>query len=844
MDPRSNPTPQPPGNENHQDCEHDTIAQRPTHISAGTRKSPPPQDADLANKNPTPGAQPPEEIGRGKLREPHRVAAGMLALTESLRFTIRETGLTRGIGDWLKVNKKDGFDCQSCAWPSPDDHRHVFEFCENGVKALTSEATKKKITPDFFREHSIADLQTQSDNWLELQGRLVHPMVKLPGGTHYEAIEWDQAFALMAEELNALPTPNAAAFYTSGRTSNEAAFLYQLFARQFGTNNLPDCSNMCHESSGAALNESIGIGKGCVTLEDFEKADGIFILGQNPGTNHPRMMTVLERAKQNGAKIVAINPMPEPGLMEVVNPNPQEYRNPLKFAAKIVFNKGTPLSDLWLPIRLNGDMATMRGIMKEMLTEEERAPGSVFDRAFIEQHTAGFEPFVRHLRDTPWDDIIEGCGLTRDQIREAARIALGCKRIICCWAMGLTQHKNAVATIQEVMNFLLLGGHVGRPGAGPCPVRGHSNVQGDRTMGIWERMNDTFMEKLGREFQFTPPREHGTDTVETIKQMHEGKIRFFLGMGGNFLAASPDTEYTAKAMQKCRLTAHVSTKLNRSHLITGEIALILPCLGRSETDEQGSGQQFVTVEDSMGIINPSRGHAQPASEYLQSEPAIVGRLAEATLGSRSTVDWKGLVANYDRIRDHIEQVIPGFEDFNNRIRTDVFYLPNDARDRRQFHTPTGKATFIISELTPVRTGAGQYLMMTIRSHDQFNTTIYGLNDRYRGVYNGRRVVFMNSDDVEKAGLQQGQLVDLTSHYEGEERVARHFQVAPCKIARGCTATYFPEANVLVPINSTADRSNTPTSKSLVISIKPSPDAAAAVDNLLRDAKVGSHQDVK
>jgi molybdopterin-dependent oxidoreductase alpha subunit len=840
MDPRSNPTPQRPGDENHRNCEQDTIAQRPTHIGAGTRRSPPHRDAHLAKENPTPGAQPPEEIERAKLREPHRVAAGMLALEESLRFTFRETGFTRGIGDWLKVNKKDGFDCQSCAWPSPDDHRHVFEFCENGVKALTSEATKKKITPDFFRQHSIADLQKQSDHWLELQGRLTHPMVKPAGGTHYEPIGWDEAFALMARELNALPTPNGAAFYTSGRTSNEAAFLYQLFARQFGTNNLPDCSNMCHESSGAALNESIGIGKGCVTLEDFEKADGIFILGQNPGTNHPRMMTVLERAKHNGAKIVAINPMPEPGLMSVVNPNPQEYRNPLKFAAKMLFNKGTPLSDLWLPIRLNGDMATMRGIMKEMLAEEERAPGSVFDHPFIEQYTVGFEPFVTHLRDTPWDDIIEGSGLTRDQIHEAARIGMGCKRIICCWAMGLTQHKNAVATIQEIMNFLLLGGHIGRPGAGPCPVRGHSNVQGDRTMGIWERMNDTFMEKLGREFQFTPPRVHGTDTVETIKHMHEGKIRFFLGMGGNFLAASPDTEYTAKALQKCRLTAHVSTKLNRSHLITGEIALILPCLGRSETDEQGSGEQFVTVEDSMGIISPSRGHAQPASEHLQSEPAIVGRLAEATLGGRSTVDWKSLVANYDRIRDHIDHVIPGFEDFNDRIRTNVFYLPNDARDRRQFNTPTGKATFIISELTPVQTGAGQYLMMTIRSHDQFNTTIYGLNDRYRGVYNGRRVVFMNSDDVKAAGLQQGQLVDLTSHYEGEERVARHFMVAPFEIARGCTATYFPEANVLVPINSTADRSNTPTSKSLVISIKPSSDGAAAVDNILHDARAASH----
>jgi len=839
IDTSANLTAPDSGKGNHPNCEYDTIAQRPTSIGAGTPTTPPHPNAHLAQADPTPGAQPPEERDRAKLREPHRVAAGMTALTESLRFTIRETGLTRGLTDWLKVNKKNGFDCQSCAWPSPDDHRHVFEFCENGVKALTSEATIKKITPDFFGEHSIADLQKQSDNWFELQGRLVHPMVKRAGATHYEAIEWDEAFALMGRELNALPTPNGAAFYTSGRTSNEAAFLYQLFARQFGTNNLPDCSNMCHESSGAALNETIGIGKGCVTLDDFEKTDCIFILGQNPGTNHPRMLTFLERAKKNGARIVAINPMPEPGLMEVVNPNPQEYRNPLKFAAKMLFNKGTPISDLWLPVKLNGDMAVMRGIMKEMLAEEDRNPGSIFDRAFIEQYTVGFEPFVSHLRTTSWEDIIESSGLTRDQIAKAAKIAMESKRIISCWAMGLTQHKNAVATIQEVMNFHLLGGHIGRPGAGPCPVRGHSNVQGDRTMGIWERMNDTFMEKLGREFQFTPPKEHGTDAVETIKQIHDGKIRFFFGMGGNFLAATPDTEYTAKALKKCRVTAHVSTKLNRSHLITGEIALVLPCLGRSEVDEQETGEQFVTVEDSMGIINPSRGHAQPASDHLQSEPAIVGYLAEATLGSRSTVDWKGLVANYDRIRDHIEHVIPGFEDFNDRIRGNVFYLPNDPRDKRQFDTPTGKATFIVSELTQHKLQPGQYLMMTIRSHDQFNTTIYGLNDRYRGIYNGRRVVFMNTDDVGAAGLQQGQLVDLTSHYQGEERVARHFMVAPYEIPRGCTATYFPEGNVLVPINSTADRSNTPVSKSVVISVKPSSDPGGAIDELLRNARAAA-----
>ena len=787
------------------------------------------------SKDRTPGAQPPEEQAQVKLRAPDRVAAGMHALAETLKFTARETGFARAISDWLKINKKDGFDCQSCAWPNPDRDRHVFEFCENGVKALTSEATKKQIGPEFFRKHSIADLQEQTDHWLELQGRLVHPMVKREGASHYQPIDWNDAFELMARELNALPTPNAATFYTSGRTSNEAAFLYQLFARQFGTNNLPDCSNMCHESSGVALKESIGIGKGCVRLEDFEWTDAIFIIGQNPGTNHPRMLTTLERAKKSGATIVAINPIRETGLISVVNPNPQEYRNPLKFAAKMLLNRGTPLADLWLPVRINGDMAAMRGIMKEMLEEEDRRPGAALDRQFIDQYTTGFEEFAAHVCATPWDQILEISALTREQIRTAAEIAMRAKRIICCWAMGLTQHKNAVATIQEVMNFLLLGGNIGKRGAGPCPIRGHSNVQGDRTMGIWERMTDAFRDKLGREFQFSPPRGHGTNTVETIKKMHEGEIQFFFAMGGNFLAAPPDTEYTAKALQKCRVTAHVSTKLNRAHLITGEIALILPCLGRSEIDRQESGEQFVTVEDSMGIINPSRGHAEPASQHLLSEPAIVAGLAKATLGSRSTVGWDGLVANYDRIRDRIERVVPGFENFNARIRKDVFYLPNDARDRRKFNNPEGKAKFSISQLTPPNLAPDQYLMTTVRSHDQFNTTIYGLNDRYRGVYNGRRVIFMNGDDIKAAGLRQGQLVDLTSYYRDETRTACHFMVAPMEIARRCTATYFPEANVLVSINNSADRSNTPVSKSLVISIAPSPDTAAAVNRILREA---------
>lgn len=820
--------------QNHPVHELDTTAQNPPMLGTGPKKTPCAVDAHRHHEVPTPGALTPEETAGTHQDKRYAVAAGLPAIYQTLRFAVKEAGLLRGTAALLKVNQKTGFDCQSCAWPSPDHHRNMAEFCENGAKAVVDEATMLKLTPEFFRQHSIADLQKRSDFWLGQQGRITQPMVKRAGASHYEPIAWDDAFRLMAHELNSLPSPDAAAFYTSGRTSNEAAFLYQLFVRQFGTNNLPDCSNMCHEASGEALSESIGIGKGCVKLDDIENTDAIFIIGQNPGTNHPRMLTSLQLAKRErgdhpGAKIVSINPLPEVGSMRFKNP--QDLKSLLRMSG-VLFGEGATLSDLWLPVRINGDVAVMKGIMKEMLSEEEQRPGTVFDLEFIQRHTVGYEELIADLHDTTWDDILFSSGLSRPQIRQAAEIAMGANRIICTWAMGLTQHKNAVDTIQTVMNFLLLRGNIGRQGAGPCPVRGHSNVQGDRTMGIWERMNDHFMEKLAEEFHFTPPHEHGTDTVETIKQMHEGKIKVFIAMGGNFLSATPDTEFTAHALQQCRLTAHVATKLNRSHLITGEVALLLPCLGRSEIDRQASGEQFVTVEDSMGIINSSRGSRTPPDEQLRSEPAIVAGLARATLGTRTTVDWEGLVGDYARIRDHIEHVIPGFENFNERIAKDVFYLPNDARDHREFHNGIGKARFMVHPVPRNEVPAGRYIMMTIRSHDQFNTHIYGLDDRYRGIYNGRRVVFMNEEDIKEAGLQQGQLVDLTSHFgDDEQRCARHFLVAPYQIPRGCTATYFPETNVLVPVNSVADRCNTPTSKFVIISIVPSVDVTAGVEAL-------------
>ena len=757
-------------------------------------------------------ARTPIDVDRLSVTAPATAAAGLPAVLATLRHAFRDTGLWRGAKVLSSINQRDGFDCQSCAWPNPEQ-RHLAEFCENGAKAALDEATTRRVDESFFAKHSLAELSKQSDFWLGQQGRLTQPMLKKEGASHYEPVTWNDAFQLIAGQLGMLSTPDEAVFYTSGRTSNEAAFLYQLFVRKLGTNNLPDCSNMCHESSGSALVDSIGVGKGTVTLEDFDRAELIFILGQNPGTNHPRMLSALQSAKRRGCQIVNINPLPEAGTTRFKNP-----QEPFNLLAG-----GTRLADLFLQVRIGGDMALLKGIMKELLATE-REVGGAFDHAFIAAHTTGYAQLVESLDATEWQDIERESGVTQHALRQAAELVLRSKSMICCWAMGLTQHKHAVATIQEVVNLLLLRGNIARPGAGVCPVRGHSNVQGDRTMGIWEKPPAEFLDSLERRFG-SVPRHVGLDVVDSIRAMHQGRVRVFVALGGNFLSATPDTDLTAAALSRCALTVQVSTKLNRAHLVTGQTALILPCLGRSEKDLTSHGEQFVTVEDSMGIVSASRGKLEPASPELRSEPAIVAGLAqavqrafgEAGRPSDRPLDWLALADDYDLVRDHIEAVIPGFTDFNRRIRKGPFALPNAAREG-VFRTVSGKANFVAHSLPTSQLEAGELVMMTIRTHDQFNTTIYGLDDRYRGVYGGRRVILMHADDMAERGLTQGDKVDVTSHFRGTHRVAPAFTALLFNLPRGCTAMYFPEANVLVPVDSVAERSNTPTSKYVRITV--------------------------
>ena len=777
-----------------------------------------PDPADRgARRDPRRGvhARPPLEADPPALSAPKTVAAGLPAVLSTAQHILAEMGPLRGLSALSRLNQTRGFDCPGCAWPDPDHQRSPAEFCENGAKAVAEEATMRRVDRALFERWTVQELSAHSDLWLGKQGRLSEPMMLHAGEDRYRPISWEGAFAHIAAALKALPSPDGAVFYTSGRTSNEAAFLYQLFVRLFGTNNLPDCSNMCHESSGVALTEALGVGKGTVLLSDFEQAEVILVLGQNPGTNHPRMLTSLERAKANGCTIVSINPLPEAGLSRVKNP--QDFMNPRK-AVGTLLGEGTPLADLHLPVRPGGDIALLKGIMKALLQLEDAAPGTVLDHAFIAEHGHGFEPFAADLRIESWDRIERQGGVERIDLERVAELLAASERIIACWAMGLTQHRDAVAGIQEVVNLLLLRGAIGRPGAGVCPVRGHSNVQGDRTMGIWERPGDAFLDRLGAAVGFEPPRAHGYDTVAAIHAMQRGEVGVFFAMGGNFLSATPDTDYTAEALSRCKLTVQVSTKLNRSHLVCGEEAIILPCLGRSERDVQGGVAQFVSVENSFGIVHGSQGHLRPASPQLRSEPAIVAGLAEAVFGGESPVDWRWLLGDYGRIRELIARVVPGTEDYNRRVlAAGGFTLPNGARERR-FDTASGKAHFSVHPIPDLDPGPGRYLLMTIRSHDQYNTTIYGLDDRYRGVSGGRRVVLMNEGDMARHGLEPGEAVDLSSHFAGEVRRAERFFVVPYPIPRGCLASYFPEANVLVPIGQVAAKSGTPVSKSLVVEI--------------------------
>lgn len=751
-------------------------------------------------------------------------AGGWGALRSVARHLGEQKIAISGARTLLRANQPDGFDCPGCAWPDRE-HTSTFEFCENGAKAVAAEATKFRAGPALFAQYTVTQLTGYSDHWLEQQGRLTTPMRYDAATDHYLPVSWDDAFALVARHLNALPSPDNAIFYTSGRTSNEAAFLYQLFVREYGTNNFPDCSNMCHESSGTALKPQIGVGKGTVSLQDFELADGIFIFGQNPGTNHPRMLGELRDAARRGAKIVAFNPLRERGLERFADP---------KDTLEMATNGATAIASDYFQLRIGGDLAAVKGMIRHVLERALEVTGAggatLLDQAFIAGHTTGFDAFAADVLAESWDVIIAESGLDEAQIRRAGELYLSCERVITCWGMGITQHTHSVATIRMIANLMLLRGHLGRPGAGLCPVRGHSNVQGDRTMMIWEKPPAEFLDRLRDVFGFEPPREDGFDTVGAIEAMRDGRAQVFFAMGGNFAAATPDTAATAHALRNCALTVHVATKLNRSHLVHGRDALILPCLGRTEIDIQAAGPQGVTVEDSMSMVHLSSGINPPASDTLLSEPAIVAHLAHATLGTRSKIDWLGVIEDYDRIRDMIAMTFDEFHDFNTRVRVaGGFRLPNTARDR-EWATPSGKAAFVacavptdnpIHRARRMRGTRPVFTLATIRSHDQYNTTIYGLDDRYRGVFGERRVLFAHADDIAALDMKAGDRVDLESLCEdGVRRQARGFLLVGYNIPRGCLAAYYPETNPLVPLSSLADESRTPTSKSVPVIVTP------------------------
>ncbi|WP_426238536.1 FdhF/YdeP family oxidoreductase [Pararhizobium sp. DWP1-1-3] len=756
-------------------------------------------------------------------------AAGGWGALKSCGKRLLESGSPiSGARALLKANQPDGFDCPGCAWGDPA-HGSSFEFCENGVKAVAWEATDKRTPPDFFAAHSVAALQSWSDYELEQQGRLTHPMRYDRATDTYVRVSWDAAFAEIGEILNSFDTPDRAEFYTSGRASNEAAFLYQLFVRLYGTNNFPDCSNMCHEASGIAMKQAIGVGKGTVLLEDFEKADAIFVIGQNPGTNHPRMLGDLRRAAQRGAKIVVFNPVRERGLERFADPQDK---------LEMLRGGSTEIASDYFQPQLGGDMAAVRGMAKAVFAADDTALAAgeppVLDREFLAQHTTDFEAYRTAVETTGWGEIEDQSGLTRLELERAAETYLGAGRVICTWAMGVTQHRHSVITIREIANFMMLRGNIGKPGAGLCPVRGHSNVQGDRTVGINEKAPAAFLDALEKEFDFKAPRKEGHNVLAAIGAMLDGSAKAFIGLGGNFARATPDSPIIAKALSTQKLTVNIATKLNHSHLMPGEVSFILPCLGRTEIDRNSKGvSQIVTVEDSMSMVHGSGGINKPASPELRSEVAIIAGIAAATVGS-TKVDWEALADDYDLIRDHIANVIPGFEDYNARVRKPRGFHLRNAASHREWETPAGRAAFWTGPLPTAvehqvaRSQDAVFVLQTFRSHDQYNTTIYGMNDRYRGVYGERSVIFINPADLAELGARAGDRVDVIGkHHDGISRIASDFRLVPYDIPRGCVAGYYPELNVLVPLSSAGDESDTPTSKSVLVSFRTQAAAANA-----------------
>ena len=739
--------------------------------------------------------------------KPKKTAAGVEAVLVALDRGFAQAGVGRTAKALLRLNQRDGTDCPGCAWPESQGHRKAAEFCENGAKAVAEESTKRTVTPAFWAEHSIEELATKTEYWLGNQGRITHPVVIRPGDTHYSQISWNDAFELIGEQIRAT-VPDRTVFYTSGRTANESAFLYQLFARSIGTNNLPDCSNMCHESSGSAMNATIGIGKGTVSLEDIHHAELILVVGQNPGTNHPRMLSALKQCKDNGGRVVAVNPLPEAGLFNFKDPQ----------SVSGVIGDGTALANEYLQIKVGGDLALFQALGHLLLEEEERVPGSVVDHEFVTENTQGLEEYRAARKTIDWAETEKATGLTPLEISTVARMMIDSKATIICWALGLTQQPHSVNTLKEIINLLLLQGNFGKPGAGACPVRGHSNVQGDRTMGVWEKPKEPMLAALDKEFGIESPRKHGLDSVDTVAAFENDDVDVFVSMGGNFALACSDTVALEAAMQRVGLTVHVSTKPNRSHIMHGNTSLILPTLGRTDTDDKHpGGRQVLSVEDSMSVVRTTQGRLDPVSEHLLAEPVIVARMASATLGDDHVIDWKAMADDYDVIRDRIARVLPGFTDFNARLKTkNGFVLPNPPRDTRSFATDIGRARFTVSPLEYLTPPAGHLILQTMRSHDQYNTTFYGLDDRYRGISGGRRVILIHQDDATESGFADRDMVDVISTFQGEERRADEFRLVVYPTPRGCAAAYFPEANALMHRELVARESNTPGYKAMSV----------------------------